>query len=54
MSYFVKIILCCKHEIMLGCLCTTSLQANWKHPKHRFLQTHMEDIRHQCHYDPRL
>jgi len=37
--------MCHKHETMLGYPHTTRLpQANWRHPRHRLLQTHMEDI----------
>jgi hypothetical protein len=46
--------MCHKHKTLLGCLHITSLQANWKHPRYRLLWTHMEDIWHWCHCDPKL
>jgi hypothetical protein len=47
-------LVCHKHETLSRCLRTTSPQANWKHPRHRLLWTHMEDIWHWCHCDPKL
>jgi hypothetical protein len=45
---------CHKHETLLGCPWTTSPQKKLIHLKYRLFWTHMEDIWHLCHCDPKL
>ncbi len=49
-----NILVCHKHEILLGYFCTTSPQVNWRHLRHRLLRMCMEDIWHWCHCDCKL